>query len=322
AGGDDGGAGRDRRRAPGDVEAVGADVQGHQPVDAGYVDEAAGHRRAAVPALADLGRELLAALVAEVGGIEEEADALLADGEDPPGGEQDRAGRPEVDVVAVEGLPVGGREVVDGVEGGVEVHDGVAVVEARVRLAVAGGDPEVAAGIDGRPPRRPDARLPAGGHDPGREVAGAVGGRGDHRTLVGPAVAVQAAEGDVDAPAGDRGRPPLLLDLRGEAGRVDRPLPADGAAGQVESEQLVVGSVGQEGDDVDGAGARVDHRGAGDAGRVDVPAGQRLPRHGRSEVLLPHHGAGPPVEGVDGVGLGHHDDAVAGDERLGVDLAV
>src|SRR5581483_74917 len=109
----------------------------------------AGHGGAAVTAAADLGRELLAALVPEVGGVEEEAEALLADGEQAPVGEEGGAGRAEVGVGAVESRPVRRGEVVDGLEAGVEVDDGVAVVEPGVRLAVAGGDPEVAPTVDG-----------------------------------------------------------------------------------------------------------------------------------------------------------------------------
>src|SRR5438270_7494798 len=75
AAGDDRGGAADRRGAPDDVEAVGARPQRHQPVDAGDVDETAGHGCAPEGALADLGGELLAALVPEVGLVEQKADA-------------------------------------------------------------------------------------------------------------------------------------------------------------------------------------------------------------------------------------------------------
>src|SRR5207244_3738056 len=107
-----------------------------------------------------------------------------------------------------------------------------------------------------------------------------------------------------------------------EPGRVDGPVPADGAGGQVEGEELVVGPVGQEGHDVDRAGAGVDDGGAGDAGRVDVAAGQRAAGDRLAEGRPPHDGAAVAGQGVDGVALRGHDDQVAGDERLGVDLAV
>ena len=180
----------------------------------------------------------------------------------------------------------------------------------------------MAGSVDDRAGRRPDPGLPAGGHDVGGQVAGAVGGQRDDRPLVGAAIAVEPTEGNEDPASRQRRRSPHLLHLGRQARGVDRPVPPDGPAGQVEGEELVVRPVGQEGDHVDGPGGPVDDRRAGDPRRVDVAARQGLPGDGLAEVGLPHHGAGVAGQGVDGVALGGHDDLVAGDERLGVDRAV
>src|SRR4029077_10248120 len=54
ADGEDRGGGRHRRRTPSDGEAAGARPQGHQPVDAGHIDQSAGHGGGAEPRAAHL----------------------------------------------------------------------------------------------------------------------------------------------------------------------------------------------------------------------------------------------------------------------------
>ena len=78
----------------------------------------------------------------------------------------------------------------------------------------------------------------------------------------------------------------------------------------------------------DGARGGVDHGRAGDAERVDVPAGQGGEGHGGGELAAPDRGAGRGVEGVDAVLLRRDEDQVAAGgrvvevERLGIGRAL
>jgi hypothetical protein len=104
------------------------------------------------------------------------------------------------------------------------------------------------------------------------------------------------------------------------AWRVDRPLPADAAGGQVQRHEAVLEAL--EGDRVHHAGRRVDHRGAGDPRNLDVPARQVASRHRLAQMCPPRPVAGARIERVDRVVLGRDDHPAARHERLGIDGAI
>src|SRR5205085_6522058 len=120
----------------------------------------------------------------------------------------------DVDVASIELNPVFVGEVVGDHQVGRQPDGRVAVVERGGRLAVPGGDEECAVSIHGRPGRRPDPGLASGGDLVAEQIAAPVEGRRHYRALVGPTVAEESAERDVDAPTGDRQRAALLLDAR------------------------------------------------------------------------------------------------------------
>src|SRR5207245_3161539 len=102
----------------------------------------------------------------------------------------------------------------------------------------------------------------------------------------------------------------------------DGAVPADGAAGEVEGEQLVVGAGGQEGDGVERVRRRVDDGGTGDARGIDVAARQAAAVHRRSKLGPPGLRTGGGVEGVHRVAFGRRDHGATDGQRLGVDVAV
>jgi hypothetical protein len=116
------------------------------------------------------------------------------------------------------------------------------------------------------------------------KLARVVQGNSNHPAVVISTIAEMAAEGDVDGIVQQCEGCPLILDARIEMasrplqgiGNINRPAGEDGTVLQREPEQLVTRAVRQVNECIEiyGLGRRIDHRRAGDAYRIDVPARQ------------------------------------------------
>ena len=210
----------------------------------------------------------------------------------------DRSEVEVADVVVTPGRRCEDREAVQLL--GPQLGDGVALVPASVKLrAVAARDVDVAVAAEHGTRRRPHPGFPGGRHGVVEGLPLAVcRGRG-HVADVVVAVAGETSEGHDDPVVGDQHGGPLLLGLAVAMGEhVERRVPAPVPGGRGEGPQRVV-SAHRLGDHEHRAGLRVVGRGAGDAERVDVAAGE--PAHGlrASETGLPADVARARVEAED-----------------------
>ena len=147
-----------------------------------------------------------------------------------------------------------------------------------------------------------------------------VGAVADDPAVVVAAVAGQAAQGHVDRVVREREGASLLLHPWVHALHVKAAVPQHLAVGGVDRVQRVPKRPCQLGRDVEHATAAVVDGGAGDAQRVDVPAGQSRAADGRAQVALPDHLA--PAQRVHRVVLGRRDNGPAHDQGRRVDGAV
>lgn len=147
-----------------------------------------------------------------------------------------------------------------------------------------------------------------------------------------------AAEGDVDAAIEQGQRGALVLETRVEGGAggfeggadIERPAVEDVAVGEGKGEdQVVRRAVSQHHCvEIERTARRIDHRGAGDADRVDIAAAESGHRDRGAEVRGPVGPAGRGVERVDDILRGGDDDAAGSarlrspEQRLGVDMTL
>lgn len=260
------------------------------------------------------GGEELTIDTAEMTGVQEKASAVLAGGEEKMGVEEKGSGGAQVLIVAAPGrLPVGGHKEIQAVESGGETDDGIVFkfgttsgigLTAVADVSIATGNKKISGSVvDGDAAGGPVAAARAGGVI---DVQAGRGGKrdGDDVAVVVAAIPQATAEGDIEIAVGEGESATLLLDgpieIGAESAGVQSLLEDNLTSNEVEAEDLISVSGGQEGNGVEAVVRQVEHRSGEDAlgsGVAATPAAH----YGVAQVTRPDNGAVGLVEGVEGV---------------------
>jgi hypothetical protein len=305
---------------------------GHDAAEAREVDRGAERRAPSVDIVrADRTQQgLLATDPPEVGAVEQIGDLALAGDHHLPVGQQDRLHR-EVEVVAVVRCPRGRSEELFELQCRRELEDRVAVVIGEVgrsHRAVAGADPDVAAGIDGGcSPAHPDGSLLLVGTGVDGEIQRCATGlpHRHHPSPVRTTIPVVAPEPEHHLARVERQTGALQqrrricarwVDVAGHLYLAGRGVETDEHVGRRPVDQFV-----SHREDL--CPCRVDDRCAGDPHRgLDVSTRKRIGGYRPGHVGRPHDGPGGRGQGVHGVVLGGHVDPACRHQGLPVKLPV